>query len=149
MSIGTVTGFIAGLALFLLAILMATDAYMIFWSHTSIIMVIGGTLANAFICYQGGYVIAAMKDVFTIYGHAKVNRSILVDEVKNVLEWADIVAKKGIVGLAQPLKDHKSAAHLVDYAIDIVLHALEHLHGHLVQRARRLLPRARGLNGHL
>ena len=73
---------------------MATDDYMIFWSGTSIIMVLGGTLANAFISYQGVYVIAAVKDVFTIYGHAKVNWNILVDEVKKVLEWADIVGKK-------------------------------------------------------
>ena len=121
MSIGTVTGFVAGLALFLLAIVMATDDYMIFWSGTSIIMVLGGTLANAFISYQGVYVIAAVKDVFTIYGHAKVNRNILVDEVKRVLEWADIVGKKGIVGLDQHLKDHKAEDHLVDYAIDILL----------------------------
>ena len=121
MSIGTVTGFIAGLALFLLAIVMATDNYVIFWSHTSLIMVIGGTLANAFISFQGVYVIAAMKDVVTIYGHAKVNRSILVDEVKNVLGWADIVAKRGLVGLDQHLKDHQSEDHLVGYAIDIVL----------------------------
>ena len=121
MSIGTVAGFIAGLALFLLSIILETDNYGIFWSGTSLIMVIGGTLANAFISYQGVYVIAAMKDVFTIYGHAKVNRNILVDEVKNVLTWADIVGKKGIVGLDQHLKDHESDDHLVGYAIDIVL----------------------------
>jgi chemotaxis protein MotA len=121
MSIGTVTGFVAGLALFLVAIMMATDDYMIFWSGTSIVMVLGGTLANAFISYQGVYVFAAMKDVFTIYGHAKVNRNILVDEVKRVLEWADIVAKQGIVSLDQHLKDHKAEDHLVEYAIDIVL----------------------------
>ena len=121
MSIGTVTGFIAGLALFLVAIVMATDDYMIFWSGASVTMVLGGTLANAFISYQGVYVLAAMKDCFTIYGHSKVNRSILMDEVKKVLEWADIVSKKGIVGLDQHLKDHKSDDHLVDYAIDILL----------------------------
>jgi chemotaxis protein MotA len=121
MSIGTVTGFVAGLALFLTAIVMATDDYMIFWSGTSVIMVIGGTLANAFISYQGVYVLAAMKDIFTIYGHSKVNRNILMDEVKKVLEWADIVSKTGIVGLDQHLKDHKSDDHLVDYAIDILL----------------------------
>lgn len=121
MSIGTVTGFVAGLALFLVAIMMATEDYMIFWSGASVTMVLGGTLANAFISYQGVYVLAAMKDCFTIYGHSKVNRNILMDEVKKVLEWADIVSKKGIVGLDQHLKDHKSDDHLVDYAIDILL----------------------------
>ena len=92
-----------------------------FVSLPGLVMVLGGTLANAFISYQGVYVLAAMKDCFTIYGHSKVNRSILMDEVKKVLEWADIVSKKGIVGLDQHLKDHKSDDHLVDYAIDILL----------------------------
>ena len=121
MSLGTVAGLIAGLGLFLGSIALLTDKYIIFWSGSSIIMVLGGTLANAFIAYQGVYVLRALKDCLTIYGHAKVNRSILVDEVRRVLGWTDIVRDKGIVGLDDHIKNDEPDEHMLAYGIDLVL----------------------------
>lgn len=121
MSIGTVTGLVAGLGLFLLAIFMATDNYVVFWSLESLILVMGGTLANAFISYQGIYVLRALKDTVDIFGHAKMNRHILVDEIRRVLEWATIVSKQGLIALDAHLKDQEPDDHLLSYGIDLVL----------------------------
>jgi len=121
MSIGTVMGLIFGIGLFLLSIVMATDKYIIFWSASSAILVLGGTLANAFISYQGVYVLRAIKDCFTIYGHAKVNRNILVDEVRKMIGWTDIVRDKGIVGLDDHIKSDEPDEHMMAYGIDLVL----------------------------
>jgi chemotaxis protein MotA len=121
MSIGTVLGFVVGLALFLLSIVLATDNYWIFVSLPSAIMVFGGTLANAFISYQGIYVLRALKDCVTIFGHAKVNRHILVDEVKRVMGWAEIVSRNGLMALDSHLQDAEPDDHLLKYGIDLVL----------------------------
>lgn len=121
MSIGTVAGLIFGIGLFLLSIVMSTDKYIIFWSGSSVILVLGGTLANAFIAYQGVYVLKAIRDCFTIYGHAKVNSAILADEVRRVLGWTDIVRDKGIVGLDDHIKNDEPDEHLLAYGIDLVL----------------------------
>ena len=121
MSIGTVMGFVVGLSLFLLSIVLATDNYLIFLSVPSAIMVFGGTLANAFISFQGIYVLKALKDCVTIFGHAKVNRHILVDEVKRVMGWADIGSKDGLVALDTHLRDSEPDDYLLKYGIDLVL----------------------------
>lgn len=56
MSIATLLGFLAGIGLFLGAIITSTDNYLSFLSGSSIIMVLGGTLSATFIGYQGRYV---------------------------------------------------------------------------------------------
>ena len=121
MSIGTFLGLLFGIGLFLLSIVMATDNYLIFWSASSVILVLGGTLANAFIAYQGIYVLRALRDCVAIYGHAKVNRKILVDEVRKMIGWTDIVRDAGIVGLDHHIKTDEPNEHMMAYGIDLVL----------------------------
>ena len=94
MSIGTVTGFIAGIALFLTAIVMATDIYKMFFSPPTLMLVVGGTLANAFISYQGRYVIAALKEVPRIYGHAVLNEGMTYDQSRKVIDRSRRVAPR-------------------------------------------------------
>ncbi|HCP46776.1 MAG TPA: flagellar motor protein MotA, partial [Deltaproteobacteria bacterium] len=64
MSRTTIAGLIVGVILFLSAIVLATDNYRMFFSPASILLVVGGTLANAFISYQGRYVVSALRDIF-------------------------------------------------------------------------------------
>ena len=78
MSVTTVIGFLVGIALFLGAILISTDNVMMFLSASSLIMVLGGTLANAFISFQGPYVLQALKNAASIFAHAQTNETVLV-----------------------------------------------------------------------
>ena len=121
MSIGTVLGLLFGVGLCVLAIFLATDNPIMFVSGSSLILVVGGTLANAFISYQGIYVIRALRDAVRTLGHARVNRSILVDEVRRIVEWALIVKKGGVVALDKHIKEDENEDHLLRYGAQLVL----------------------------
>ena len=63
MSISTLLGFLFGVGLFVGAIAISTDNFIAFISAPSAILVIGGTLASAFIGYQARYVILALREL--------------------------------------------------------------------------------------
>lgn len=105
MSITTALGFVLGLLLFIGAIAMETDNFLSFWSASSVVLVAGGTLANAFISYQGRYVFRALRDLGRMFTHAEVNRSIVYDQSQRVIEWGQIVSKEGILALESHLKE--------------------------------------------
>ncbi len=77
MSFATLIGFLAGIGLFIGAIMTATDNYLSFVSLPSIVMVLGGTLAAGFIGYQARYVMLALKDVGGLFVKGKVDRKML------------------------------------------------------------------------
>ena len=52
MSIGTILGLVVALVLFLGSIALSTDDFLIFFSGASFLLVIGGTLASAFISFE-------------------------------------------------------------------------------------------------
>ncbi len=60
-------GFLTGIGLFIVSIVMSTDNYLAFWSASSLVLVLGGTLAVAFISYQGRYVVTALRDIGRIF----------------------------------------------------------------------------------
>ena len=104
MSTTTFLGLLIGILLFIGSILMATDNVLIFISVPSIILVLGGTLANGFMSYQGPYVVKALKSTWGILSHARTNETILVGEAERVVEWSRIVSTQGQVALEQHIK---------------------------------------------
>jgi len=121
MSRTTIAGLLVGISLFAGAILMATDNYLMFLSGTSMLLVVGGTLANAFISYQGRYVIAALKEVPRIYGHAVLNEGMTYDQSRKVIEWARIVQTKGALALERQIQQHDPDDHFMHYGIHLVV----------------------------
>jgi chemotaxis protein MotA len=119
MSVTTTIGFLVGIALFVGAILMSTDNILMFMSVSSLIMVLGGTLANAFISYQGPYVIQALKHTWGIFAHAPTNETILVDEAKKIVAWGRVVATQGQVALEDQFK--KQGDEFLRYGIRLVI----------------------------
>lgn len=119
MSVTTTVGFLVGIALFIGAILMSTDNVLMFLSVSSLIMVLGGTLANAFISYQGPYVIQALKNTWGIFSHAQTNETILVTEAKKIVEWGRVVATQGQVALEDQFK--KQGDEFLRYGIRLVI----------------------------
>ena len=89
MSIATIVGFLAAMGLFLSAIVTATDNYAIFISLSSFVMVVGGTLAAAFISYEPRYVIRrrmAFKVMAKISMSPGIGRGVLKAEVGRVIK---------------------------------------------------------------
>ncbi len=104
MSLYTIAGLLLGIGLFVGSILLATDNFWLFFNLPSILLVGGGTIANAFISYQGRYVVAAMKDAALVLAHAKINETLVVQQSRKVIEWARLVSREGLVALEQHLE---------------------------------------------
>ncbi len=121
MSRTTIAGLLVGVSLFVGAILLSTKNYLMFVSASSLLLVVGGTLANAFISYQGRYVIAALKEVFAIYGHAVLNEGMTYDQSRKVIEWARIVQSKGALALERQIQQHDPDDHFMHYGIHLVV----------------------------
>jgi len=100
---------------------MAADNPVFFLNGPSFILVVGGTLANAFISYQGVYVLKALKEAVLILGHARVNRGILVEETRRVINWAMVVKKGGVVALDRQMKEGETQDQLLSYGMQLVL----------------------------
>ena len=94
-SFSTIISLLVAFGMFLGAIVWETDHYIIFLSVTSFIMVVGGTMAAAFVSYEPRYVILSLKLIGRILFTPKVGRDILKAEVGRMIRWAYIVQKGG------------------------------------------------------
>jgi chemotaxis protein MotA len=99
MSLTTIFGTLGALGLFLGAIIISTDNYVIFLSGSSFIMVMGGTLASTFISYEPRYVLLSLKLIWRIIFSPKVGRNVLKSEVGRIIKWAYTVQKNGVPAL--------------------------------------------------
>ena len=95
MSIPTLIGLLAAIGLFVGSIAMSTDNYIIFLDLASFLMVVGGTLAAAFISYEPRYVMLSLKLIWRILFSPKVGRNVLKSEVGRIIRWAYTVQKSG------------------------------------------------------
>lgn len=89
-------GYILGLGLFILAVYLNTDNYLMFFSLSSLLMVLGGTIAVAMISFEGINVLLALKEIFATLATAKVNTRKLYNDVGVLIDWAIIVRKEGL-----------------------------------------------------
>ena len=108
MSFATILGVLSAFGLFIGAVLSKTDNYFIFVNGAGFIMVVGGTLAATFVSYEPRYVFLALKLIFRIVFSPKVGRMILKSEVGRVIRWTYLVQQKGIHGLEEDAKTHKT-----------------------------------------
>ena len=121
MSIGTLLGFLGALGLFFGAIITETDNYASFWSTSSMIMVVGGTLAAAFIGYQGRYVTLALKEVGFLFVKGKVDRKLLTSETGKIIRWGYLVKKSGLLALEKDIKGAKDQDHFLNFGVELVI----------------------------
>ncbi|MBN2865423.1 MAG: MotA/TolQ/ExbB proton channel family protein [Thiotrichales bacterium] len=100
-SFSALIGFILGLGLFSLAVFFNTDNYLMFFSLSSLAMVIGGTVASAMISFEGRNVLLSFKEIGATMVSAKVNPKVLYEDVGVLIDWSLIVRQKGLVALEQ------------------------------------------------
>ena len=122
MSIATLLGFLAGVGLFIGAIMSATDNYMSFFvSGPAVIMVLGGTLAATFIGYQARYVFLALREVGGLFIKGKVDRRMLTIETGKIIRWGYLVKKSGLLALEKEIKGAKKQDQFLNYGIELVI----------------------------
>jgi len=129
MSLGTLAGALVGIGLILLAIFEESHAVgkpflqsVLMYGHLGgFMIVVGGTTASAFICYEARYVILALKSAFKIYAAPPINRNLIKAEVGRVIRWAYTVQKSGIPALEQEAKKLKNADKFLAFGLDMVV----------------------------
>jgi chemotaxis protein MotA len=129
MSIGTVIAFIGGLALFFSAIIVEAShngmgpftALLMYFSLPGLAMVLGGTMASAFISYEARYVLLALKTMLRIFSSPSINRGLLKSEVGRVIRWGYTVQKAGLPALEAETKKLKSTDKFLAFGLDMVI----------------------------
>jgi chemotaxis protein MotA len=120
MSFTTFFGFIAGIGLFVGSIFLATDNLLLFFSMSSLLLVLGGTLAATFAGQEARYVMLALKAIASTFTPQRVNRNILNQEVGRIIRWGYLVKAQGFLPLEAELKKVSSDPFLL-FGVELLI----------------------------
>lgn len=101
------------------AIIHGTDSPLSFLSMHGFMIVIVGTIANAFMSYQHIYVLKAFDAMWHIVKKPKATREGLNAEIMRLIKWAYVVNTKGLAGLEGESK--KVTEPLLKYGLELVV----------------------------
>jgi len=117
----TALSLLGAFGLFIGAIMISTDHYIIFVSLSSLIMVFGGTMSAMFVSYEPRYVILSLKLIGKMMVSAKIGRGVLKAEVGRVIRWAYTVQKSGIPALESEAKKAVKGDKFLKFGIEMVI----------------------------
>lgn len=120
MSMAALLGVFFGIALFVSSILLSTNNYFIYFDLPSLLMVLGGTIATAFMSYQYRYVVIAFKAIWWMLKKPKSTREGLNDEIGRLVKWGYLVQQKGLPALENEIKAVKSNDPIIKYCLECV-----------------------------
>ncbi len=95
-SFSALFGFVLGMGLFIFAIFISTDNYLMFFSLSSLLMVLGGTIGAAMVSFEGHNVLLAFRQLSATMIVAKVNRHLLYEDVGKLIDWSKIIRHDGL-----------------------------------------------------
>lgn len=121
MSFATIIGVLVGFGLFVGAVVLSTDNFMVFLNLASFVMVIGGTFAATFTAYEFRYVLLSFKGLQSVLFVHSVTRSVLTNEVGRVIRWGYIIQKNGLPGLESDAGKVRSQDRFMSFGIDLVV----------------------------
>lgn len=120
MSLASLLGFLFGMALLVGSVVMSTDHYMAFLEAHAFFMVIGGSIASAYMSYQARYVNIAFKAIWWMFKKPKSTREGMVNEISRLIKWAYIVQQKGLPGLETEIKSAQRDDPLLNFCLTLV-----------------------------
>jgi chemotaxis protein MotA len=120
-SVSTIFSLIIAFGMFLGAIVWETDHYIIFFSISSFIIVMGGTMAATFVSYEPRYVILSLKLIGRILFTPKVGRDILKAEVGRMIRWAYVVQKGGPPALEKEAEKAVRGDKFLKFGVEMVI----------------------------
>ncbi len=119
-SLATIAGTLLGFALIIGAIVHSTNNYLSFISLEGFLIVIGGTIANAFMSYNAKSVILAFQAMWHMIKKPKATREGLHSEIMRLIKWAYLVQAKGFIGLEGEIGERIKEP-LLRYGITLVI----------------------------
>lgn len=108
-------------ALVLGAIFIGTRNYAAFLSLEGLMIVVGGTLAVAFMSYQANYVIEALRGIGLMFKEPTITHENLHRDMIDIINWARVVKEKGLRGLEDATDSKKVNDPFVRYGLDMVV----------------------------
>ena len=126
MSFGSIIGFILGVSLFIIAVLMDDPKDpLVFLDLKSILIVMGGTIAATFIAFKENYVFKALKGFFFTFKNLDINSNTLYDDVGKVITWAEMMKKGGLKELQDKFDVNEYSNPVIKYGMELVFTGLK------------------------
>ena len=121
-SLASLAGAAFGLVLLVSAIMLGTDNYLAFLSLEGVMIVVGGSLAVAFMSFQANYVIDALKAIGLMFMKATATHENLQRDLIEIIAWARIVKEKGLRGLEDDMEGNEAVKDsFIKYGLDMVV----------------------------
>ncbi len=117
----SIAGATVGFLLILTAILIGTRNVGGFFSIEGLMIVIGGSLAVAFMSFEANYVIEALRSILLMFRRAETTHENLQKDLIEIIGWARIVKEKGLLGLENETGKKGIGDPFVRYGIDMVI----------------------------
>ncbi len=120
-SYASIIGAAFGALMIILAILIGTRNYIAFISLEGLLIVVGGSLAVAFMSFQANHVVAALKSIGHMFMKATATHETLHHDMVEIIAWAKIVKAKGMRGLEDENFNNPKNDSFVRYGLDMVV----------------------------
>lgn len=120
MSIATLAGTIFGFLLILGAILHGTSNFTSFLSLEGFLIVIGGSIANAYMSYSSTSVEQAFVAIFHMLQKPKATHEGLNSEIMRLMKWSYLVQARGFIALEDEV-GNKIKEPILRYGMGLVL----------------------------
>lgn len=117
----SIAGAAVGFFLILSAILIGTRNVWGFLSLEGLMIVVGGSLAVAFMSFEANYVLEALRSVGLMFRKAETTHENLQKDLIEIIGWARIVKDRGLLGLESETGKKGIDDPFVKYGIDMVI----------------------------
>jgi len=87
----------------------------------SIVMVVGGTLAAAFVGFQTRYAIFSLKEIPKLFAREKIGCDVLTVETGKIIRWGYLVKEHGMLALEREIKSAKHQDYYLNYGVELVI----------------------------
>lgn len=121
LSWASLAGAVFSLSLIAVAIAMGTHNFWGFLSMEGFLIVIGGSLAVAFMSFQANYVIEALKSIGFMFMRPTATHENLHQDIIKIISWAQTIKERGLKGLETKVKEQKIDDHFVRYGLDMLI----------------------------
>lgn len=121
MSLSSLLGVIFGLVLILGAVALATNNPFIYVDIPALFIVLGGSIAAAFMGYHSRDVIIAFKAVGWMLKKPKSTREGLNTEIGRLITWSYLVQQRGLPALENEIKNVQANDPVIKYCLELVV----------------------------
>ena len=116
-----VLGIVLGFGLFFGSILLNTDNIYMFVSLSSLLMVLGGTLAASMVSFRGSYVIGALKELAAVIIPVNINPESLYKDVALLIQWAKVASRDNIRDLEKEVSNLPPEEQFLSFGTNLLI----------------------------